>query len=130
MKKRLAWFPLEDSSQDRHHIICYKCCHCRSLTRACQYYGHFNDEICSFERELTVMDKPVCSREGCTNTEFLTPSHSLHQRFMNKDLKDFLAFFTKPSEADDFFRDFPAKECLKNNNAWCNFSMLASKVSL
>ena len=67
------------------------------------------------------MDKPVCSREGCTNTEFLTPSHSLHQRFLDKDMKDFFVFFAKPSEADDFFKDFTAKECLESNDAWCNF---------
>lgn len=121
VKKRLAWVPLEDITEDRHHSIFYKCSFCSALTRACQYFGHLNEGTCSFERGLTVMDKPVCSREVCTKNEFLTPSHSLHQRFLDQNMNIFFVFFRDPKETDDFFRNFPAKDCLENDNVWCNF---------
>ena len=99
----------------------YKCSDCRPPTRACQYFGHLNEETCELQRGLTVMDKPVCSQTACTNNEFLIPSHSLYQRFLDENMNNLFVFFTEPRETDHFFKDFPAKDCLENDDVWCNF---------
>ena len=121
---KCMWVPGSDIQEDRHHLIHFRCKHCRRMKSACQYYGHYSDEHdlnCQAEKLKTVYDKPVCEEPECPDTDFMRATHNFFQTFQDKDGQNFCVFFDTLAEVQRFFRFFPAAKCLDDDLTWCSF---------
>lgn len=115
------WIPDNHVGDDKHHHIFFTCSKCKGQKRACQFFGHTTEQICGSSSLRTIYDKPVCNSNNCQELDFLRPTHSLSQIFCDENLDWHRVFFANAEQAELFFINYPAQQCLDNDITWFSF---------